>query len=341
MNWLIRNTGYDFLEPNWFYLLLLLPVFIVALFYLERRQFHGVVFTKPEVSQRSIQSTFIRRLRQALFVLKTSFFLLVVLALAHPFSWDNQQQNDDINGVGIDILFVLDVSESMQAMDLKPNRLNSAKKVIEQFIGYRKNDRIGLVAYAGEAYSACPKTTDHGLLLEQLDRVNGAGMVPGTAIGIGLGTAVAQLKGDSTESKAIILLTDGTNNRGDLTPIEAAGLAKDENIRVYCIGVGTNGFAPMPDSSPFGMGYFYAPVEIDEQVLEDISEITGAKYFRATNSKSLEKVISEIDKIEKKRIKMRPDIQASIPFPEFLLTSILILSILLFSIDFFLFKGHE
>ena len=341
MNWLIQNTGYDFLEPNWFYLLLLLPLFIIALVLLERRQFHGVAFIQPESSQELIQSSFTQYLRHFLFVLKIVFFVLVILTLAHPFSWENQRQSDAINATGIDILFVLDVSESMQAMDLKPNRLNSAKKVIEQFINNRKHDRIGLVAYAGEAYSVCPKTTDHGLLLEQLSRVNGEEMVPGTAIGIGLGTAVAQLKGDSTESKAIILLTDGTNNRGDIAPLEAAALAKGENIRVYCIGVGTNGFAAMPDSSPFGMGYFYAPVEIDEEVLQEISGLTGAKYFRATNSSSLAKVISEIDQIEKKRIKIQPDIQASIAIPEFLLFSILFLSTLLFSIDFFLFKGHE
>jgi Ca-activated chloride channel family protein len=274
-------------------------------------------------------------------LLKLCFVGSIFIALAHPFKWEKQKENDDINGIGIDMLFVLDVSESMQAMDLKPNRLSSAKKVIEQFVSKRKGDRIGLVSYAGEAYSLCPRTIDHSLLLSQLKRANGQDMLPGTAIGVGLGTAVAQLKGDTTESKAIILLTDGTNNRGTLNPEEAALLAKSESIRVYSIGVGTNGYAPMPDPSPFGLGYFNAPVEIDEEVLKEISAVTGGKYFRATDSQSLKKILFEIDKIEKKRIKNRPDIQAGIPLPYNLLVAILILGSLLLFVDFYLFKSHE
>lgn len=337
----VRYTGYDFLVPNWLYLFLLLPAFLILLLRKERSKKFGITFTHTSSIQNALSSTTIDWLRRVILLLKLCFVGCIVIALAHPFKWEKQKENDDINGIGIDMLFVLDVSESMQAMDLKPNRLSSAKKVIEQFVSKRKGDRIGLVSYAGEAYSLCPRTIDHSLLLSQLKRANGQDMLPGTAIGVGLGTAVAQLKGDTTESKAIILLTDGTNNRGTLNPEEAALLAKSESIRVYSIGVGTNGYAPMPDPSPFGLGYFNAPVEIDEEVLKEISAVTGGKYFRATDSQSLKKILFEIDKIEKKRIKNRPDIQAGIPLPYNLLVAILILGSLLLFVDFYLFKSHE
>ena len=337
----IRYTGYDFLVPKWIYLSLLLPAFLILLLRKERSKKFGVTFTQTSAIQNTLSSEPVDWLRRIILSLKLCFVGLIVIALAHPFTWEKQKENEDINGVGIDMLFVLDVSESMQAMDLKPNRLSSAKNVIEQFVSKRKGDRIGLVSYAGEAYSLCPRTTDHALLLSQLKRANGQDMLPGTAIGVGLGTAVAQLKGDTTESKAIILLTDGTNNRGTLNPAEAALLAKSESIRVYSIGVGTNGYARMPDPSPFGLGYFNAPVEIDEKVLKEISAVTGGKYFRATDSQSLKKILFEIDKIEKKRIKSRPDIQAGIPLPHNLLIVILVLGSLLLFVDFYLFKSHE
>ena len=337
----IRYTGYDFLAPNWLYLLSLLPFLMLVLLRKERSRDFGLRFTHVSAIQNELSSASIYWLRRTLLLLKLLFVVLTIIALAHPFTWEKQKENDNLDGIGIDMLFVLDVSESMQAMDLKPNRLSSAKNVIQQFVSKRKGDRIGLVSYAGEAYSLCPRTSDHELLLTQLKRANGADLLPGTAIGVGLGTAVAQLKGDTTESKAIILLTDGTNNRGALSPLDAALLAKSEQIRVYSIGVGTNGYAPMPDPSPFGLGYFNAPVEIDEEVLKEISSVTGGKYFRATDSQSLKKILFEIDKIEKKRIKERPDIQAGIPIPRHLLTVILMLGMVLFGIDFYLFKGHE
>ena len=194
----IRYTGYDFLAPNWLYLLLLLPAFLILLLRKERSKKFGVTFTQTSAIQNTLSSEPVDWLRRIILSLKLCFVGLIVTALAHPFTWEKQKENEDINGVGIDMLFVLDVSESMQAMDLKPNRLSSAKNVIEQFVSKRKGDRIGLVSYAGEAYSLCPRTTDHALLLSQLKRANGQDMLPGTAIGVGLGTAVAQLKGDTT-----------------------------------------------------------------------------------------------------------------------------------------------
>lgn len=336
-----RFTGYDFLAPNWLYLLCFVPILLFIFFRKEKSRSFGVRFTYVSDLQRELNSLPVDLLRRIVLALKIFFFILLVMALAHPFTWEKQKENAELDGVGIDILFVLDVSESMQAMDLKPNRLSSAKMVIEQFVNKRKGDRIGLVSYAGEAYSLCPRTVDHKLLLTQLKAANGSDMLPGTAIGVGLGTAVAQLKGDTTESKAIVLLTDGTNNRGNLNPVDAALLAKSERIRVYSIGVGTNGYAPMPDPSLFGLGYFNAPVEIDEEVLKEISDVTGGKYFRATDAQSLKKILLEIDKIEKKRIKDRPDIQAGIPGPKNLLILILIIGSSLFFVDFYLFKDHE
>ena len=307
INW-VGYTGYDFLEPQLLLLLCAVPFLIFFLL---------------------------------LLALKVMVFILLVIAISRPFSWTDFNNGDTLNRNGIEVNFVLDVSESMQAMDLEPNRLSAAKNVIEKFVNSRKGDRIGLVTYSGEAYTVCPRTIDHNLLLTQLRKANGNDLLPGTAIGIGLGTAVAQMKGDSTESKAIILLTDGTNNSGDLSPEDAANLAKSENIRVYTIGVGTNGMAPMPGNSLFGIGKFYAPVEIDEAILKNIAELTKAKYFRATNSESLKDILTEIDKIEKKRIKDSTDIKASIPIPKNLLSLLIILLVFLLISDLILFKVHE
>ena len=233
--------------------------------------------------------------------LKILLFLLFIVLLAKPIKIDESSAMPDNSTYGIDLIFVLDVSLSMQAMDLKPNRLESAKRVIGNFVRQRKNDRIGLVVYSGEAYSVCHKTTDHQLFQSQLQYVKGTDLIQGTAIGVGLGTGITQLRGDSTLSKAIILLTDGKNNIGDISPSEAAELAVNENIRVYTIGVGTNGYAPMPDVGLFGSGISYSLVEIDEEILKEISDKTGGRYFsRATDSESLQNIIAEIDKIEKK-----------------------------------------
>ena len=228
-------------------------------------------------------------------------YVLLVLVLAQPFK--NSSENIKEQERGVDLIFVLDVSLSMMAMDLKPDRLTSAKNVISNFVRGRNGDRIGLVVYSGEAYSACHKTSDYDLLISKLNEVNGDQLIQGTAVGVGLGTGVAQLHGDTTVSKAIILLTDGSNNTGDVSPIDAAELAEHENIRVYTIGVGTNGLAPIPDPTPYGVGYYYTQVEIDEEILQAISNKTGGKYFRATDSESLQNIVLEIDKIEKRYIK--------------------------------------
>ena len=204
-NW-VGYTGYDFLEPQLLLLLCAAPFLIFFLIRSEKLKTFGIKYTQSFKLQEKMESSFVRRLRWFLLALKVMVFVFLVIAISRPFSWTDFSNNDTLNSKGIELNFVLDVSESMQAMDLKPNRLSAAKNVIEKFVNSRKGDRIGLVTYSGEAYTVCPRTVDHNLLLSQLRKANGNDLIQGTAIGIGLGTAVAQMKGDSTESKAIILL---------------------------------------------------------------------------------------------------------------------------------------
>ena len=333
--------AYDFEKPYWFLLLLILPLLFWLIYRMNRDKQFGFKYTNTTEKQQTIASIFVLVLRMLLHSAKILAFLIFVSILASPIKIDSDQPNQNHNGFGIDLIFVLDVSFSMQAMDLKPNRLESAKRVIDDFIQQRSSDRIGLVAYSGEAYSVCYKTTDHNLLRSQLARINGNDLIQGTAIGVGLGTGITQLRGDSTTSKAIILLTDGKNNIGDISPIEAADLAVNEGVRVYTIGVGTNGYAPIPDMSVFGSGIGYSLVEIDEEILNEISNLTGGKYFRATDSKSLKSVIMEIDKIEKKRLNKTQSILPLSTDRSPFLNVLLGLCIVIIIGDTFLFINYE
>lgn len=222
-------------------------------------------------------------------VLAIVFF---VLALARPQSSLRQNQ---VQVEGIDIVLALDISGSMKAMDFKPNRLGVTKKVAADFIEARPTDRIGLVVYAGEAYTQCPVTTDHTTLLGLLDKVTFDIIEDGTAIGDGLGTSVNRLRDSDAKSKVIILLSDGVNNTGYLDPYSAAEIAKDMGIKVYTVGCGSHGQAPFP--TPFGP--MYMDTEIDETLLADIARETGGQYFRATNSQRLKEIYDEIDQMEK------------------------------------------
>jgi len=336
-----QYIGYEFMEPSWFFLTLLLPLFFWLLYQLNRSNIFGVRYTNTAENQQEITSFFVLTLRMFLHALKILLFLLFIVLLAKPIKIDESSAMPDNSAYGIDLIFVLDVSLSMQAMDLKPNRLESAKRVIGNFVQQRKNDRIGLVVYSGEAYSVCHKTTDHQLFQSQLQYVNGTDLVQGTAIGVGLGTGITQLRGDSTSSKAIILLTDGKNNIGAISPSEAAELAVNENIRVYTIGVGTNGYAPMPDVGLFGSGISYSLVEIDEGILKEISDKTGGRYFRATDSESLQNIVAEIDKIEKKIMNKDEQILPQTAQLESLLTLLLILTGAIILGDVFLFMVYE
>ena len=241
------------------------------------------------------------------FVLRTVAIIMVILILARPQTTDNWQ-NTEIEG--IDIMLAVDVSTSMLAEDLKPNRLEAAKQVASEFINGRPNDNIGLTIFAGESFTQCPLTVDHGVLLNLFNSIKGdiaqRGLIEdGTAIGMGIANAVTRLKDSKAKSKVIILLTDGSNNRGDISPLTAAEIAKQFGIRIYTIGVGTNGTAPYPMQTYSGTQYVNVPVEIDEKTLTEIAGTTNGNYFRATSNSKLKEVYQEIDKLEKTKLNVK------------------------------------
>lgn len=226
----------------------------------------------------------------------------IIIALARP-----QDKNDEaykeVFSEGIDIVISFDVSSSMLAMDFSPNRLEAARDVATNFIDKRKNDRIGLVIFEGEAFTQCPLTTDKNVLKSQFKLAEPGMMNQGTAIGMGLATAINRLRNSEAKSKVIVLLTDGVNNQGNIDPATAADIAKEFGIRVYTIGVGTRGKAKYPVPDFFGnITYQYLPVEIDEELLTEIAAKTGGEYFRATNKESLQNICDKIDKLEKSKI---------------------------------------
>ena len=246
-------------------------------------------------------------LLHAPFVLRIVAIVMVVLVLARPQTTDNWQ-NTEIEG--IDIMLAVDVSTSMLAEDLKPNRLEAAKQVASEFINGRPNDNIGLTIFAGESFTQCPLTVDHGVLLNLFHSISSdiaqRGLIEdGTAIGMGIANAVTRLKDSKAKSKVIILLTDGSNNRGDISPLMAAEIAKQFGIRVYTIGVGTNGIAPYPMQTYAGVQYVNVPVEIDEKTLTEIAGTTNGNYYRATSNDKLMEVYQEIDKLEKTKLNVK------------------------------------
>lgn len=241
------------------------------------------------------------------FVLRLVALAMIIFVIARPQTTDNWQ-NTEIEG--IDIMMVVDVSTSMLAQDLKPDRIEAAKEVAAEFINGRPNDNIGLTIFAGESFTQCPLTSDHAVLLNLFRDIDCSiaqrGMIEdGTAIGMGIANAVSRLKDSQAKSKVVILLTDGSNNRGDISPLTAAEIAKNFGVRVYTIGVGTNGTAPYPVHTPMGVQYIRQPVEIDEATLTQIAATSGGNYFRATNNDKLRQVYAEIDKLEKTKLNVK------------------------------------
>ncbi len=237
-----------------------------------------------------------------LFAIRVVAVALLIIVLARPQKTDKFQ---NVTTEGIDIILTLDISGSMLARDFKPDRLEASKNVATEFISGRPYDRLGLVVFSGESFTQCPLTTDHAVLINLMRELQSGMIEDGTAIGNGLATAVNRIKDSEAKSKVIILLTDGVNNRGDIAPATAADIAKTYGIRVYTIGVGTQGMAPYPVQTPYGMQYQNMPVEIDEAILKEIASKTGGKYFRATDNDKLMQVYSEIDKMEKSKIDVR------------------------------------
>ena len=284
----------------------------------------------------SFQSSPFTILRHGLIILRCIAVVTLITALARPqtsLSWQ------DVTTEGIDIAIALDVSGSMLAEDFKPNRLEASKQVAMDFISERPYDRIGLVIYAGESFTQCPLTTDHAVLLNLFDDIKNGMIEDGTAIGMGLATSVSRLKDSKAISKVAILLTDGSNNRGSIPPVTAAEIAKEFGIRVYTVGVGSNGSARMPMQDQFGRTvYQNVEVKIDEKTLKEIADITDGKYFRATNKKSLEAIYKEIDKLEKSKIEVTEYKKKSEKFVPFALLAacLLLIEFLLRNI---IFKG--
>ena len=241
-------------------------------------------------------------LRHLPFVLRTAAYALLVVALARP---QGIEQNVRTSTEGIDIMLSIDVSGSMLARDFKPDRITAAKEVAASFISDRVGDRLGLVVFAGEAFTQSPLTTDQSTLQTLLARIRSGLIEDGTAIGNGLATAINRLRESNAKSKVIILLTDGINNRGEIAPMTAAEIARAQGIRVYTIGVGSRGTAPYPAVDMFGnMTFINQKVEIDEKALTEIARLTGGRYFRATDKEKLQAIYDEINQLEKSRVEV-------------------------------------
>ena len=290
-----------FAQP-WFLILLSVVPLLVA-WYIWRQSRNNPSLTVSSAEQLNLfRRSFRHSLRHIVFAFRLLLLILLILILARPQSTDKWQ---DVTTEGIDIMLAVDISGSMLARDFRPDRIEAAKNVATEFISGRPYDRMGLVVFSGESFTQCPLTTDHATLINLLREIRSGMIEDGTAIGMGLATAVNRLKDSDAKSKVVILLTDGVNNRGAIDPLTAADLALTFNIRVYTIGVGSMGTAPYPVPTPFGTEFRNVPVEIDEDVLKDISQKTGGQYFRATDNNKLLEVYKEIDEMEKSKIDVR------------------------------------
>lgn len=291
----------EFANKPLLFLLLIIPILIALYVWKYRKLYPTIQISSFDFANKS-KTSFREILVHVLFGLEMVAVALLIVALARP---QSSEKNSTTNVEGIDIVMTMDVSGSMLAEDFKPNRLEAAKKVGAKFVDGRPNDRIGLVVFASESYTQCPMTTDHKVLNQLMSEIKTGIIEDGTAIGDGLSIAISRLKDSDAISKVIILLTDGVNNTGSIDPISAAEIAKMFGLRVYTIGVGTNGTAPYPVQDFFGnKRYQQVEVNIDEDMLKQIANMTGAQYFRATDNSSLDKIYSEIDKMEKSRIEV-------------------------------------
>ena len=292
--------NYTFANPEYLYLLFLIPFFwFVYIFNLKDKSTFLILSSVKRLNTKTWKSWG----RHIVFFTKTLAISLLIIAFARPqstSSWQNAITE------GIDIILAMDISGSMLAQDLTPNRLEASKKVAMDFISGRPNDRIGLVIFSGESFTQCPLTTDHKVLKGLFNDVKSGMIDDGTAIGMGLATSINRLKDSKTKSKVIILLTDGVNNQGSIAPMTAAEIAQEFKMRVYTIGVGTKGYAPYPFNTPFGnIVYQDVEVKIDEKTLQDIANATNGKYFRATSNKALQEIYKEIDKLERSKIEIK------------------------------------
>ncbi len=291
----------EFANPKLLWLLLLVPLAIIWYILRHKKQEAAVTFSDLK-GMVKLPRTWKAWFRHLLFALKMAALALLIVALARP---QSSSTNSTSNIEGIDIVMAMDVSGSMLARDLKPDRLTAAKQVASDFVKDRPGDRMGLVIFSGETFTQVPLTTDHGVMLNMLAEMKNGLIDDGTAIGDGLATAISRLKDSEAVSKVVILLTDGMNNAGSVDPYTAAEIAKLYGIRVYTIGVGTYGTAPYPVQDFFGRTVMQQmKVEIDEKLLTTIATSTGGKYFRANNNKKLDEIYQEIDKLERSKIEV-------------------------------------
>ena len=291
-------NNFEFVNPEYLYLLLILP--FLAVWYFYKRKKDTPALSMPGVSDFLKENqSILPKLRPILYLLRLAAIALLIVALARPRSVDVSSKTKKQEG--IDIVMAVDVSGSMLSRDLKPSRLEALKKVAIDFVKERPNDRFAIVAYAGESFTLCPITSDHKVVINSIRQMKWGLLEDGTAIGMGLGTAVNRLKDSKAKSKVIILLTDGVNNAGMIDPITASDLAAENNIKVYTIGIGTKGMAPTPVGYDYNHNFVYRnmPVEIDEALLKKIAEKTDGEYFRATSNTKLERIYSQIDEMQK------------------------------------------
>jgi Ca-activated chloride channel family protein len=290
--------GLTFKNPELFYLLLVI-VPMAAWYIFRQKRNTASIQVSSTASVFKAPKTIRHYLRHLVFICQMIAIAFFVVVLARPQSSSNWE---NVTTEGIDIIIALDISSSMLARDFSPDRLEAAKNVAMEFISGREHDRMGLVVFAGEAFTQCPLTTDRAVLLNLFKDIQSGLIEDGTAIGNGLATGVNRLKDSEAISRVVILLTDGENNRGEVAPMTAAEIAKTFGIRVYTVGVGSVGTAPYPFQTPFGIELRDMEVKIDEDLLTQIASITGGQYFRATSNKKLEEIYKEIDALEKSKI---------------------------------------
>ncbi len=293
------GNNLEFTNPGFLWLLLLIPILAIWYFFVRKKD--AASLNMASTSGFSKQNIW-AKLKPVLYLLRLVAITLLIIALARPRNVEISKKTKTTRG--IDIVMAIDVSASMLAKDLKPNRLEALKTVAIKFVNKRPNDRIGIVVYAGESYTQTPITSDKTIVKNTIRKIKWGQINDGTAIGMGLGSAVNRLKESKAKSKVIILLTDGVNNTGFIDPKTATDLAKELNIKVYTIGLGTNGTALFPVAKDLNGKLIFrnAPVEIDEKLLKFIAKETGGKYFRATGNRKLEAIYNEINKLEKTKV---------------------------------------
>lgn len=315
--------GVEFAHGYLLWLLLLVPVLLVWWLYRDRDRRDGLRFSSLSLfgGRRLVTWRVVARyVPMVLFLLGLS---ALIVALARP---QRQSVGSTSTTLGIDMVISLDVSGSMLARDFDPDRLEAAKRIGINFVSGRSSDRMGLVIFAGEAYTMCPLTTDLSTLINQFNAVEMGVLEDGTAIGSGLAMAVARLQASDAVSRVVILLTDGVNNSGEIAPYTAAEIAAVYGIRVYVVGIGSEGTAPYPIQTPLGIRYQQVPVEIDEPLMREIATLTGGRYFRATDNKALEQIYAEIDQLERSQIQVDQYTQRHEAFAPYLLAGLLLVA---------------